>query len=448
MILNYIKLAWRVLGRRKFFTFITLFGISFTLGILMVFLSFLQSELGTSAPLKYKDDFVCVEQVQLIRMITDTIPVVDSTLQNGTMVYDTVSYDYKERSSGQSNSEINCQLAEKYLRNLPSAKEVTIFNSSYTNDVFVNGVKVTIQTLMGDPSYWKVFNHKILEGRTIDQNDMDNASNVIVISTKTASEYFGVTSGVVDREIKMDGKTFKVIGLYPDNAKVVSYVSPDAVVPYTIYNMDNQDSYYFGPFGAILIKADGVSAQKLKDEIYHAASTIPIDHPDNQWKMNKVNFRPVSTYNETYARAIYYEDKAEDSYEIIWYVVTGLLLFFILLPTLNLINLNVSRIMDRSSEIGVRKAFGAHQGNIVIQFITENILQTFIGGILGLGLAYLLITLINNGGFLGDAVLRLNTKFFIYSFIGTLLFGILSGFLPALKMSKLQIVNALKENKI
>ena len=448
MISNYLKLAWRVLGRRKFFTFITLFGISFTLGILMVFLSFLQSELGTSAPMKNKDNFICVEQLQLVRMETDTIPVVDSMLQNGAMVYDTISFEYKKNQSGESNSDMNCQLAEKYLKNLPSAADVTIFNAGYYNDVFVNGVKVTIQTLMGDPSYWNVFNHKILEGRTIDQNDMDKAANVIVISTKTAREYFGVSSGVIDRELKMDGKTFKVIGLYPDNSKVMSYVSPDAVVPYTIYNMDNQDSYYFGPFSAMILKKKEVSSAQMKAEIYHAASTIPIDHPDNEWEMDVANFTPVSTYNEMYAQAIYYEDKAEKSHQILQYVVFGLLLFFILLPTLNLINLNVSRIMDRSSEIGVRKAFGAHQGNIVVQFITENILQTFIGGLLGLGLAYVLINLINAGGFLGDAVLRLNGKFFLYSFVITLLFGILSGFLPALKMSRLQIVNALKENKI
>ncbi len=444
MFLNYIKLAWRVLARRKFFTFITLFGISFTLGILMVFLSFLQSELGTSAPMKHKDDFVWISQVQLIRNVIDTIPVVDSMMQNGAMVFDTVSYDYKERSSGQSNSEINCQLAEKYLIGLPSAEYVTIFNSSYTNDVFVNGVKITINALMGDPNYWKVFNHKILEGRTIDQDDMDNAAQVIVISTKTAREYFGVTSGVLDRELKMDGKTFKVIGLYPDNSKIVDIISPDAVVPYTIYNMENQDSYYFGGFGAMLKKRDGATTQKLKEEIYHAASTIPIDHPDNNWEMNEVNFKPAATYNEAYAQGIYYEDKAEDSHQIMSFIVYGLLLFFILLPTLNLINLNVSRIMDRSSEIGVRKAFGAHQGNIVVQFIVENILQTFIGGLLGLILAFLLISLINSGGLLGDAILKLNTKFFIYSFFGTLLFGILSGFIPALKMSRLQIVNALK----
>jgi len=140
MITNYLKLAWRVLARRKFFTFITLFGISFTLGILMVFLSFLQSELGTNPPLGNKDDFISIEQIRLSRMHTDTIPVVDSTMLEGKMVYDTISFEYKERSSGDSNSEINCQLVEKFVCNMPSAKYTTIYNSDYINDVFVNWI--------------------------------------------------------------------------------------------------------------------------------------------------------------------------------------------------------------------------------------------------------------------------------------------------------------------
>lgn len=447
MISNYLKLAWRVLARRKFFTFITLFGISFTLGILMVFLSFLQSELGTNAPLGNKDDFIQVSQIRLSRMHTDTIPVLDSMMVEGKMVYDTISYEYKERSSGDSNSEINCQLVEKYVKNMPSAKYTTIYNDDYMNDVFVNGVKLTIRTLMGDPNYWKVFNHKILEGRTIDQNDMDKASNVMVISTKLARDYFGVTSGVLDREIEMDGKTFKVIGLFPDNGKLSPFVSPHAVVPYTIMDMETQDNYYFGPFSAMIVKKKNVPVKKIKDEIEHSASTITLDHPDNNWKMNKITFNPI-TYNEMYAQAVYWERDATKSHRIMKYVIIGLLAFFIGLPTLNLINLNVSRIMDRSSEIGVRKAFGAHQGNIIFQFIIENILQTFLGGIIGFFLAYALINFINSGGYLENAVLRFNTKFFIYSFIITLLFGILSGLLPALKMSRLQIVKALKATKI
>ena len=49
---------------------------------------------------------------------------------------------------------------------------------------------------------------------------------------------------------------------------------------------------------------------------------------------------------------------------------------FVLLPTVNLVNINVSRILERASEIGVRKAFGASRRTLVAQFVVENVILT------------------------------------------------------------------------
>ena len=64
-------------------------------------------------------------------------------------------------------------------------------------------------------------------------------------------------------------------------------------------------------------------------------------------------------------------------------LLAGITLLFMLLPTINLVNINISRIMERSSEIGVRKAFGASSSTIIGQFIVENIFLTLLGGLLG-----------------------------------------------------------------
>ena len=445
MLTNYLKLAWRILARRKFFTFISLFGISFTLGILMVVLSFLQSELGTNAPLSNKNDFVYLEQIRLARTYYDTITVIDTIFDSGVEVFDT-TYEYKQTGTGMSQTEMNNGIVDNYLRELPSIADMTMFNASNTHDVYVDGVKVTLDILLTDARYWSVFNHEVIEGRFFDKDDVENGSRVIVISTETAQNYFGRQDKVVDEEMLIDGKTYKVIGLYQHKGKIIPYVSPDAVSPYTTMDMSRLDNYYFGPFEVMYI-AKPNATKNLKEEIITAGTLIPTDHPDNENDFNEVVFKPT-TYNEMYAQGVYYEDEAEKSLSIMKMILLGLLIFFTVLPTLNLINLNVSRIMDRSSEIGVRKAFGAHQGNIVSQFIVENIVQTVLGGLIGFGIAVLLISIINSGGYLGKSVLTFNAKFFIYSFIGTLVFGVLSGFLPAYRMSKLQIVNALKENKL
>lgn len=447
MLTNYIKLAWRVLSRNKFFTFITLFGISFTLGILMYILSFLQSELGTNEPLTHKDKMVVLNQLTLRQVIRDTVYTMDTTMMNGVTVIDS-TMKVEDRGSRISNTSMNNGIGEDFLSKLPSAETSTVFNFGALHDVYVNGVKTTISTLYGDAKYWDVFDHKMIEGRAYDQQEFEAAAKVICISDKTARSYFGTDENIIGREILIDGKNLKVLGMYKYLGKFVPYVCTDVVIPYSILDETIQDSYYHGFYSVVFKLKPNVSADNLKNEILDAATIIPLDHPSMPEGFNEIVFDPL-TYNEMFANAIYpdRQDKTKGLRVMRW-VMIMLLLFFILLPTLNLINLNVSRIMERSSEIGVRKAFGAHQGNILMQFVIENILQTFLGGILGLGLALLLINIVNSGGYLGDAVLILSPKFFIYSFLATLLFGVLSGLLPAYKMSKLQIVHALKENKL
>jgi putative ABC transport system permease protein len=100
--------------------------------------------------------------------------------------------------------------------------------------------------------------------------------------------------------------------------------------------------------------------------------------------------------------------------------------------------------MERSSEIGIRKAFGAPIRTLLWQFIIENIFITFIGGAVALAFTLTIIYLINSSGWIAHADLTINLSVFAVSVFLCLLFGLLSGVLPALRMSKLSIIEALK----
>ena len=115
-----------------------------------------------------------------------------------------------------------------------------------------------------------------------------------------------------------------------------------------------------------------------------------------------------------------------------------------LLPTVNLVNVSVSRILERASEIGVRKAFGASSWTLVGQFLVENVVLTLIGGLLGFVLAALVLDGINGSGLFPYARFALNGRVFLYGLLLTLFFGVLSGVYPAWKMSRLHPVDALK----
>ena len=439
MFKNYIKLAWRVLARRKFFTFITLFGISFTLMILMLIASFMQTEFGGKAPMGNQDEIIIMPNIRLSMEYFDTIPTIDTTFFDGIAKYDT-TFDIRSNGSSNSSSSMDNDMLETHFRNLSSIKKSTIFNSDSGFDVFVNNSKINIKVNYTDHYFWDIFNFNFIEGRPYDKSDVEQGAQIAVITTRLAKKYFGKID-VMDLLINIDGKQFKVIGIIEHAKLSIRYLTSDMFIPYTNYETSYKDPY-FGGYTMIFQTEENL--QKAKGEIEYVGKNIPADlNPD----YNEVSVNPA-TYAELYAKMIYYDDDEEKSLSFMKYLLFGLLSLFVLLPVLNLINLNVSRIMDRSSEIGVRKAFGATNGDILTQFIFENIIQTLIGGLIGFILVAIAIYFINTEHYLGETQLGIDFKFFIYCLIICLFFGILSGLLPAWRMSKTLIVNALKSKQL
>ena len=119
-------------------------------------------------------------------------------------------------------------------------------------------------------------------------------------------------------------------------------------------------------------------------------------------------------------------------------------LAFMVLPAINLVNINLSRIYERTSEIGVRKAFGASSRALVLQFVVENVVLSLIGGVIGLVGAFALLkvaTLFPQAPFL---TFHLSWRIFVAALALATVFGLLSGVWPAWKMSRQHPVLALR----
>ena len=125
-------------------------------------------------------------------------------------------------------------------------------------------------------------------------------------------------------------------------------------------------------------------------------------------------------------------------------ILIGMALLFITLPTVNLVSINLSRIMERASEIGVRKAFGASSRTLVGQFVMENVVLTVIGGAVAFALATWVLDVISDVQFIPYAVFSVNPRIFGYGMLLAAFFGIVSGVYPAWRMSRMHPVNALK----
>ena len=122
MIRNYLKMAWKVLKRRKFFTFISLFGISITLMILVLATSLLENNFGKNRPITLRDQMVFVPQVTLKRVNQDTVWTKDSTQLDGMWAYDS-TFAITENTSWTSQSSASYHVFDQYLRDIHSASE-------------------------------------------------------------------------------------------------------------------------------------------------------------------------------------------------------------------------------------------------------------------------------------------------------------------------------------
>ena len=442
MISNYIKLALRVLGRKKFFTAIMLFGISFTLAILMLIVSFLETELGNTAPIMDKDELVVMPMLTMQRQHFDTIYTIDTSILDGVMVLDS-SFKTESRGRSMSRSEYSLDFLEEYFSEIPSAENFSFFNASASFNSFVNNTKVEIEAAYTDHRFWEIMDFVFLEGSGFVKEIVDQQEQVAVLTDELAERYFGRQSGVLGEEVYMDGKNFKVIGLIKEPG--LSLLSSDMFVPSSIMTKEERgDEEGFGGFIGVFEAAKASDVDNLKADIAFQNSQIPIP-PGSYY--NEI-ITEHHTYFEAYAQSLLYFEESDKSLRIMTIVLLSVLALFILLPTLNLINLNVSRIMERSSEIGVRKAFGASQGTILQQFVFENVVQTVLGGLIGLILAIILINIINDSRLLGNVILKMNFRFFFFSFLICIAFGIVSGILPAYRMSRIHVVNALKQNQL
>lgn len=440
MLTNYLKLAFKVLGRNKFFTGISLFGISFTLLILMLITALYDAQFGANPPLSKKDRMVLLDFVSLKLMVPDTSWQIDSSMVGAKMVYDSTRI-IDENSVSTSNSTMSYYFMDRFMRDLDKTETYTFFDGGNTYDVFLDNGKLSLSTVYADAAYWDVFDFVFEEGDAFTKAHVENASQVVVITTDLAKKYFGKESGVLGEEIQLGDRKFEVIGLIKRSQSAHPYILSDTYAPLTTQESLEMDSReYLGSTRGVYLANSKADIPFIKEELKERASNAPIVDPE---VFNKHEVEPLQ-HDEYFAYQVMNNDDPAAGRFYLQLIFGTLLLFFLLLPTLNLINLNVSRIMERSSEIGVRKAFGAHSGTILYQFIFENIIITFIGGAIGLALAMILIYIINDAQILPDITLAFNTRIFFISIGLCFVFGILSGFLPAWRVSRLQIADALK----
>lgn len=413
MLLNYIKIAWKVLLRHPFYTFITLFGISLTLTVLMVLTSFLDHLFGAHYPENRRSRILYIA----------TVMQTDST------------------RSSMSTGPATFGFLTKYAKSLKTPEGVAIMSNFSFSNTYVNGKKIKLNTKYTDTEFWKVTDFEFLEGKPYNDQNIKQGDHVAVITDALRDQYFEKGDGmVVGKNIEIESINYRVIGVVKGSPATRLYTYSDIYFPYTAPKSNYENKGMRGRYIAMVlakkasdipeIQAEfnkgiaGISRQEIQDGQRYTVLII---------KADKFFDHFLNTFSPNESQKFFF-----------YAIATLVIMMFMGLPAINLVNVNVSRILERASEIGVRKAFGAPSKALLWQFIIENIFITLIGGTFALILSYVVISMINSSGWIAYADLQINLTVFLISVAVCLVFGLISGVLPAFRMSKLKIVDALK----
>lgn len=438
-------MAWRVLRRNPFYTAVSLFGISFTLAILMLMVAWFQNQFGAQPPLSRAASLVYMQQLQQKQMKQDTVWRVDSALVGGIWKKDSTS-EVVNNASWTSQSGFSKDYLSQFFskEKLTTAEEITIMSQWTSYDVFSNNQKYNLNAKHVDAAYFQVFDFPIIAGRVFSPADIEQRALHIVVTAALARRYFGNVEQAVGQQMEIDNHIFTVIGIVAEARTNNSFLNADVFLPLSYINADKDTFGYFGGFAAVVQSKQGNTAATLQ-EIDQITATIPFLDPSQNGGAN-FNFMKVKAFDHMQLNALnfIYDEDADASKRKLLLIVGILLFVFCMVPVLNLVNLNVSRIMDRSAEIGVRKAFGASAGQIRTQVVFENVVLTLIGAALAWVIAMLLMRLINQYQWLDALQLSFNSSVYFISLLITLFFGIVSGVLPAHRIARFSIVNALK----
>jgi len=407
MLKNYFKIAIAVLRRRKFFTFISLFGISFTLTILLVLTAFIDKVVGDSYPDAKRDRSLYVTNLQ-------------KTNNTGGMSSGALSFYFLDHFAGSLKTPVKVGISSRF---------------SGTN-TYVNNKKIAVNYKYTNAAYWDIMEYDFLEGKPYSKQQIDNAEKVAVISEDMKNEYFGDIPSVTGKFIEADNVKYRVIGVVK-NVPITSYMTySDIYLPYTVSKINYKSKGYQGGYIGVLLAASSADVPKMQQEYNQMIARLPLE--DKQYtKQTSRAESYISAYVNT-------GDENKSGVTLVLTVIVVFVFIFMLLPTLNLVNINITRIMERSSEIGVRKAFGASSKTLVYQFIVENIILTLLGGLIGLILSFIVIQLINSENFIANLELSINFTVLGIGLLVCLIFGLISGVYPAWRMSKLNVVTALK----
>src|SRR5437762_471666 len=287
-----------------------------------------------------------------------------------------------------------------------------------------SGKERDIQILGVFPEYKIVRNLVAVSGRFFDAQDEQAHNKIGVITQKMAEEIYGSPEEAVGRVIKLSGLPFTIIGTFRERVDTFGQsevIENTMVIPYTV-------SRYF------------TDTPTVKEIFFSVADPSMVAPATDQIKrVIQSRHRPESVYNvENLTQLVAVAEKTANALTVVLLLVAAITL---LVSGIGIMNIMLATVSARIREIGIRKAIGATNREIRFQFLSEAILISLIGGVVGVIIGLALPFSVR---FLTEYRIPISGLSAIVAIVVSSLVGVLFGTVPAARAAKLDPVESLR----
>jgi putative ABC transport system permease protein len=311
-------------------------------------------------------------------------------------------------------------------------KQAALFNDfapllTKQSRISYGGYSSSISITASTENILDIYNYGISKGEMFTDNDVANAANVAVIGSQIAEDFFGRINPVGET-IKIESRNFEIIGVLESLGAGLMGMNQDEVIYIPITTA--QSKLYGGDTLSTII-GEVESEDKINSAMEEVEDIMMLQH----------EILPDAPKDFTINSATQMVEMINEVTNTFVVTLAAIAAISLLVGGIGIMNIMLVSVTERTREIGIRKAIGAKNKDILVQFLTESIVLSITGGIMGVLFALLIVKVIELTGLMTAIV---TASPVIMSLTFSIMIGLLFGIMPAMRAAKLNPIQSLR----
>ena len=297
-----------------------------------------------------------------------------------------------------------------------------------------NSISTTITGLTPDYSF--VRNEDVSVGRFISQQDIDNHATVAVIGADIVAELFGSDAEALGSKLRIGNNLYQVVGVLESKGGT-AFGSSDNQVYVPITTAQSRLITRSSAYEEVdMISVGAASPEVMSDAMIEITSILRARHKITGDEENDFEVFSQDTFTEA----------ATSITGVLTVFLGGIAAISLLVGGIGIMNIMLVSVIERTKEIGLRKAVGARDQDIMLQFIVESLIIGLVGGIIGVLFGWGISSAISNVAMMGGTVMNaeMSLDSILLAVIFSISVGLVFGIYPARRAAKLEPVEALR----